>query len=112
MLWDQSWSHCTLSPLYDITCTVLYSDLDYEMGVSFGRSRCIDRVGVADVLATARECGIGNSQASRTLEETMESFPAALDIAVQEVCDLGYSQAHEVGQLIKASFLKRRELMV
>ena len=111
MLWDQSWSHCTLSPLYDITCTTLYPGLDYEMGVSFGKSRRIDCVGTADVLATAKECGIGGSQASRMLAETLDSFPTALDTAIQEVCALGFDQADEIGQLIKASFLERRKRM-
>ena len=112
MLWSADWLSKEVSPLYDITCTVIYPGLDKEMGVSFGRSRRIDEVTRDDVLVTARSCGTSAKLAENELDELMETFPGALQGAVESVCGRGFSQAEELGRRIEMSFLDRREHML
>ena len=41
LLWSSDWMSKGLSPLYDITCTTFYPEMDREMGVSLCASRKI-----------------------------------------------------------------------
>ena len=112
MLWSDDWSAKILSPLYDITCTTVYPEIDREMGVSFGGSRCIDQVSRSDVAKTAKACGVGEKRGLAELDEMIERFPAALHSAVEAVIDQGFPQAEELGVRIEKGFTKRRGLMV
>ena len=109
MLWSEDWSSRELSPLYDLTCTTVYPELDREMGVSFGGSRRIDNVRMEDVVATARSCGVGARYARDELEELIEAFPAALRGAAVAVAEEGFPQAVDVGGRIEEGFLGRRD---
>lgn len=108
MLWNDSWSEKTLAPLYDITCTTIYPNVDREMGVSFGRSRHIDTVTRNDVLATARACGVGQKFANNELDELLETFIPALEGAIEHLCAQGFKQAANTGEAIKEGFIERR----
>lgn len=105
MLWSDDWARKGLSPLYDITCTTMYPELDKEMGVSFGGSRRIDQTTRDDVAATAKACGVGERRGLMELDETIEAFPAALCSAVDAICDQGFDQAEKVGEQINKGFL-------
>lgn len=111
LLWNEDWSAKEVSPLYDITCTTAYANLDREMGVSFGRSRRIDAVTRDDVLATAKACSVGARFALQALEETLDLFPQALRDSVDLVGNQGFPQAEDLGRRIEDSFLKRRDLL-
>lgn len=111
MLWNEDWSARELSPLYDLTCTTIYPELDKEMGVSFGRSRRIDTVTREDIVATARMCGVGGKFPMREFDNLLEEFPVALDNAISVICDLGFPQAEIVGEQIKESFIQRRDML-
>ncbi len=109
MLWSEDWSSREISPLYDLTCTTVYPELDREMGVSFGRSRRIDDVRWEDIRETARACGVGVRFACDELEELTETFQAALRRAAEAVAEEGFLQAEDVGRRIGAGFLERRD---
>lgn len=109
MLWSEDWSSKELSPLYDITCTTIYPEIDKEMGVSFGGSRRIDRVTRNDIMATAQACGVGKKFASDELDELLETFLPALKKATMDIAEQNYPQAADVGERIKASFIARRK---
>ncbi len=111
MLWSKDWSSREMSPLYDITCTTIYPELDREMGVSFGRSRRIDDVTHDDILATARSCGVGTKFANNELEELLETFPNALEKATETIGEEGFPQAEDLGKRIETSFKERRGLL-
>ena len=111
MLWSDDWSRKSLSPLYDVTCTTVYPEVDREMGVSFGGSRRVDQVTRDEVAATAKACGVGVRRGFRELDETIESFPAALQAAVEAICNQGFGHAEEIGERIDKGFLQRRERM-
>lgn len=109
MLWSEDWSVQELSPLYDVTCTTIYTELAKEMGVSFGRSRRIDDVTREDVMATAKLCGVGEKFATIELQSLLEEFPTALEKAVAAIGEQGFTQAERFGERIKASFIERRD---
>lgn len=111
MLWSEDWSSREMSPLYDLTCTTMYPELDREMGVSFGRSRRIDDVRMEDVVATARSCGVGARFARDELGELVETFPAALRKAIEAVAEEGFPRAADVGRQIEEGFLERRDAL-
>lgn len=111
MLWSEDWFSREMSPLYDVTCTTIYPEIDREMGVSFGRSRRIDDVTREDILATARSCGVGIGFANDELEELLEKFPGALQRAIEAVCEQGFPEAEDVGLRIAESFMQRRRLL-
>lgn len=108
MLWSEDWLSRETAPLYDLTCTTLYPELDREMGVSFGRSRRIDDVELDDVMATARSCGVGARFARNELEELTERFLPALSGAIEAVAKEGFPVAVDVGKRIGAGFKERR----
>lgn len=108
MLWSEDWSSREMAPLYDLTCTTVYPELDREMGVSFGRSRRIDDVRMEDVMATARSCGVGARFARDELGELLETFPSALRRAAEAVAAEGFPQAAAMGRRIGEGFLERR----
>ena len=111
MLWSDDWSRKSLAPLYDVTSTTVYPEVDREMGVSFGGSRRVDQVTRSEVAATAKACGVGEKRGLMELDETIEEFPVALQASVEAICDQGFELAEEMGDRIKKDFLKRRELM-
>lgn len=109
MLWNEDWSVQELSPLYDVTCTTIYTELAKEMGVSFGRSRRIDEVTREDIMSTAKLCGVGEKFAIIELQSLLEEFPAALEKAVAAIGEQGFTQAESIGERIEASFIERRD---
>lgn len=111
MLWSEDWSSRLLSPLYDLTCTTIYPEIDREMGVSFGGSRRIDCVERGDVLRTACACGVGDKRGGMELDSLLEEFPDALLCGIRRVVDQGFPEADEVGGRIMEGFLARREIM-
>ena len=111
MLWSEDWSSREMSPLYDLTCTTIYPELDREMGVSFGRSRRIDDVRMEDVMATARSCGVSAQFARDELEELLEVFPSVLCKAAEAVAEEGFPRAVDVGRRIEEGFLERRGVL-
>lgn len=111
MLWSEDWSSRELSPLYDLTCTTVYPELDREMGVSFGGSRRIDDVRAEDIVATARSCGVGARFARDELEELLEVFPSVLCMAAEAVAEEGFPRAADVGRQIEEGFLERRDAL-
>lgn len=111
MLWREDWSAQELAPLYDITCTTIYTELDREMGVSFGRSRRIDDVTYEDVMTTARLCGVGERFATAELQNLLEEFPTVLERAVAAISAQGFSEAESIGERIKDSFIERRGVL-
>ena len=111
MLWSEDWSSRELSPLYDLTCTTIYPELDREMGVSFGGSRRIDDVRAEDIVATARSCGVGARFARDELEELLEVFPSVLCMAAEAVAEEGFPRAADVGRQIEEGFLERRDAL-
>lgn len=111
MLWSEDWSSRMLSPLYDLTCTTVYPEIDREMGVSFGGSRRIDCVVRADVLRTARACGVGEKRGGMELDSLLEDFPSALDCAISGIAAEGFPEAENIGEKIMEGFLARRDVM-
>lgn len=111
MLWSEDWQSREVAPLYDVTCTTIYPEVDREMGVSFGRSRRIDDVTRADVLATAQACGVGEEFACNELVNMLETFSVALRKATAAVCNQGFPRAEDVGRRIAESFQERRGLL-
>lgn len=108
MLWHEDWSAQEISPLYDVTCTTIYPEIDREMGVSFGRSRRIDNVTREDIMTIARLCGVGEKFAGAELQTLLEEFPTVLEKAVMSIVEQGFPQAESLGERIRDSFIERR----
>lgn len=85
MTWRPDWMGKLVSPIYDVTCTTLYADLSREMGLGIGRHRAIDQIDADDFGLLARQLGIGDVQARRSLGELSEGFESALLSAAREL---------------------------
>ena len=106
-LWAADWSAKEVAPLYDITATTVYPQIDKEMGVSFGGSRRIDRVELDDVLAIAKSCGVSKAFAESEVEKLMQRFIPALHKSIDCICNQGFPAAEALGQFIEQGFKER-----
>lgn len=86
-LWSGDWQRRELSPLYDVTCCTIYSQLDREMGVSLCPSRRIDDVTRDSILDTANDANIPTAMADRLIDEVRGGFLPALHAAVDYLAD-------------------------
>jgi len=100
-LWNESWSTRELSPLYDITCTTFYPNLDKEMGVSLCASRRIDKVTADDILLSAIRVGIGEKLAWEQYISLSEDFMQSLAKAEEELLEQGFKEAVVVADFIR-----------
>ena len=85
MTWQPDWGGKSVSPIYDVTCTTLYTDLSRDMGLGIGRHRRIDQIDVDDFRLLSRQLGVGEAQARQSLGELSESFGSALLLAAREL---------------------------
>ena len=108
-LWTPDWSSKVLSPLYDITCTTIYPELDREMGVSLCASRKIDDVTLSDVLDAAKTMGMPEKIARGELDELGRSFTKVLRQAEQELVEEGFTEASRFAAHIEQDFKRRCE---
>lgn len=100
ILWNSDWSTRELSPLYDITCTTMYSALAREMGISLCESRRIDDVTARDIRSAARSAGISEALGWEHYLSLREEFRAALPQAEQEIAERGFPEVHEVAAFV------------
>lgn len=110
LLWDADWSSCSLSPLYDITCTTRYPALERTMGVALCESRTIDKVAAADIRASAQRTGISERMGWEQYLELREAFPSALDQASEELAAQGFTEAREIAAFIREDAAPRLSL--
>ena len=108
ILWSSDWSSKALSPLYDITCTTIYPELDREMGVSLCASRKIDDVTLTDILSSAKSIGIPEKIAKGELEELLDTFLSALNVAENDIASQGFNEVSALAKHIESDFIKRR----
>ena len=101
LTWMPDWSAKELSPLYDITCTTMYPQLDRSMGVSLCSSRSIDDVTRGTIHEEARRAGIPGKAADEQLESLVEEFPRALEKARGELVEEGFAAADEIARFIR-----------
>ena len=101
LTWLPDWSAKELSPLYDITCTTMYPQLDRSMGVSLCSSRSIDDVTRGTIHEEARRAGIPGKAADEQLESLVEEFPRALEKARGELVEEGFAAADEIARFIR-----------
>lgn len=87
MTWDSSWRSKSVSPLYDVTCTTLYSVLSRDMGLGIGAHRSIDQIDEHDFLLLARQLGISGAQARQSLAALAESFEHGIMTVGRELED-------------------------
>jgi len=87
MTWDPDWQTKSVSPVYDVTCTTLYSELSRDMGLGIGLHRSIDQIDERDFMLLARQLGIGDAQARQSLGELAEQFERGLMTVARELED-------------------------
>ena len=85
MTWQLDWGGKSVSPIYDVACTTLYTDLSRDMGLGIGRHRRIDQIDVDDFRLLSRQLGVGEAQARQDMGELSESFKDALLLAAREL---------------------------
>lgn len=107
MLWDELWEGRALSPLYDVTCTTYYSEIELEMGVSFCRSRRVCDVRLDDIKESARRMGVPVKVALAELEELGSGLPEALEECAAELEVEGYPDAIEIASFVRRDFSGR-----
>ena len=110
LLLDGDWSTCSLSPVYDVTCTTIYPQLAREMGVGLCDSRRIDDVTRETIRSTAGRMGINEKMADREIESILEQFPVALDRAEQLFLDQSFPEASALAEYIRKDFKRRSKL--
>ena len=91
----------SLAPLYDVTSTTVYPEVDREMGVSFGGSRRVDQVTRSEVAATAKACGVGEKRGLMELDETIEGSRCSPGLCRSHLRSRGFELAEEMGDRIK-----------
>ena len=101
ILWDGRWSARELSPLYDITCTTMYSALAREMGISLCESRRIDDVTAKDIRSAAMSAGVSGALGWEHYLSLRDEFRAALPQAEQEIAERGFPEVHELAAFIR-----------
>ena len=111
LLYSSDWSTCELSPLYDLTCTTIYSWVDREMGVSLCPSRRIDKVTADDLEACAKVVGVPMKLACGLRAELADGILAALEKAERDIVEQGFPQVAEVANHIEADVRKRLSLL-
>lgn len=107
LLWDEGWGSCELSPLYDVTCTTFYENLDREMGVSLCPSRRIDDVTLDDLLKSAGEAGVPKDVALGEIRGLGEKFLPALRSSCEELLADGFDAARMIAEHIRTGFEQR-----
>jgi len=111
-LWDADWRSRSLSPLYDITSTVLYPALSREMGVSLCASRRIDDTTAAEIISAAASMGIPGSLAWAQYTDLRNAFPHALKKSEQELVKQGFPDASTIAGLIAKEAASRLSLQL
>lgn len=104
LLWSSDWMSKGLSPLYDITCTTFYPEMDREMGVSLCASRKIHEISRGDIWTSAKSAGVPRRIAEELLEELADDFEPALSDAEKAIGDQGYIQVEEIADHIRAEW--------
>lgn len=107
LLRSPDWGTQAMSPFYDLTCTLLYPQLELEMGVSLCPSRRIVDVGLEDIVSTARSMGIGKKMALEEYVELREGFEPALREAAAEIAAEGFPQVEPIAGFMLGSFNER-----
>ncbi len=110
LLWNSSWSSRELAPLYDITCTTMYPELDREMGVSLCRSRRIDDVSAEDLEDVFARAGLSLKMGWTLYRNLCAQVSDALPDAEQELLDQGFDEVRKVASFIEKDSLPRRSL--
>ena len=110
LLWNESWSSRTLSPLYDVTCTTMYPSIDREMGVSLCPSRRTDDVTAEDIRQAAKEIGIAEKLGWQQYRSLCAELETALSVAEQEIAEQGFPEVHKIAQFVKQDSAARRAL--
>lgn len=104
LLRSPDWSTQMMSPFYDLTCTLLYPQLELEMGVSLCSSRRIVDVQLEDIVSTSRSMGIGRKMALEEYDELREGFETALRVAATEITEAGFPQVEPIADFMLDSF--------
>ena len=112
ILWSADWSSKALSPLYDITCTTIYPELDREMGVSLCPSRKVDDVTLPDILASAKSMGVPEKIAKGELEELLDTFLNAVEVAKDSIASRGFNDVSVFAKHIEGDFTIRRDRLL
>lgn len=111
MTWQPDWEGKSVSPIYDITCTTLYTDLSRDMGMGIGRHRRIDQIDVDDFRLLSRQLGVGKARAMQSLGELSESFADALLLAARELeCECGVA-ALELAKRMRDDSVERLKVV-
>lgn len=108
--WDESWDTCGLSPLYDITCTTIYPNIDREMGVSLCASRRIDEVAPEDIARTSQAIGVPRKLGIDLYRELYATFPKALDSAANRLAHAGFEHVEHLIEHIKGELDNKVQL--
>lgn len=107
IVWASDDKERLLSPLYDITHTLMYP-YDREMGVSFSSSRLPDAVTMQDITHTAETCGISERFAVQEFHDMQEKLPTVLQQTVHDPVFDGFEkEAKSIADIILASMNER-----
>ena len=78
------------------------------MGISLCASRKIDDVTLADILSSAKSIGIPEKIAKGELEELLDTFLGALNVAENTIASQGFNEVSALAEHIESDFIKRR----
>lgn len=99
-LWSSDWTGRDFAPLYDVSCTTVYPELDREMGIGLSRERVIESVTVESIAETAEAAGIPDEMARNMLKGLQEKLPDALSDATREIDEETSSNVAAIGNKI------------
>jgi serine/threonine-protein kinase HipA len=85
ILWAVDWQSRRLAPLYDLTSTTVYPQLDRQMGVALCESRVIDNVTPEDIANIASGIGVSSKMTKRVIDELLEGIERSSEEVVDEI---------------------------
>jgi serine/threonine-protein kinase HipA len=92
-----------LAPCYDLICTAVYPELSRDMGFHIGTKLRIDTVRRSDFVKMASVLTVDKTDLLEDLDTIAETFPPALQNAIEALSTQGFADAEAMGESILAN---------
>lgn len=107
ILWSPDWGTHELSPLYDLTCTTMYPQLDREMGIALCASRRIDDVTPDDIALAGKPFRLSPEACWRIYQSNCRDSMEALGKAEDTLREQGFLGVSPIAEHIRTDFEAR-----
>jgi serine/threonine-protein kinase HipA len=85
LLWSADWKTKRLAPLYDLTSTTIYPQLDRQMGVALCNSRVIDNVRPLDITNAAIKTGLSDRMAKQVVGKLLKNIELNSEKSIHDI---------------------------